>query len=71
MTSAWSPKRLPASLIHYMSTRGKDRIIFATDYPVLSLERCLGEVAALDLPDDVRQAWVHDNAASFFFGDEI
>ena len=44
MTSAWSPKRLPASLLHYMSTRGKDRILFASDYPVLSFERCLGEV---------------------------
>ena len=43
MTSAWSPKRLPESLLHYMRTRGKDRILFASDYPVLSMERCLGE----------------------------
>ena len=50
MTSAWSPKRLPESLLHYMRTRGKDRILFASDYPVLSMERCLGEAAALDLP---------------------
>ena len=54
MTSAWSPKRLPESLLHYMRTRGKDRILFASDYPVLSMERCLGEAAALDLPDEVR-----------------
>ena len=53
MTSAWSPKRLPESLLHYMRTRGKDRILFASDYPVLSMERCLGEAAALDLPDEV------------------
>ena len=33
MTSAWSPKRLPESLLHYMRTRGKDRILFASDYP--------------------------------------
>lgn len=69
MTSAWSPKRLPESLLHYMSTRGKDRILFASDYPVLSFERCLGEAAALDLTDDVRRAWLHDNAAAFFFGE--
>jgi predicted TIM-barrel fold metal-dependent hydrolase len=66
-TSAWSPKRLPESLLHYMRTRGKDRIMFATDYPVLSLQRCLGEAQALDLPDDVRQNWLHDNAEAFFF----
>jgi predicted TIM-barrel fold metal-dependent hydrolase len=68
MTSAWSPKRLPASLLHYMATRGKDRILFASDYPVLSFERCLGEIAALDLDDEVRQAWLYDNANAFFFG---
>ena len=56
MTSAWSPKRLPESLLHYMRTRGTDRILFASDYPVLSMERCLGEAAALDLPDEVRDA---------------
>jgi uncharacterized protein len=68
MTSAWSPKYLPDSLLHYMRTRGKDRILFASDYPVLSLERCLGEAAALDLPDDVRDAWFFGNAEAFFFG---
>jgi predicted TIM-barrel fold metal-dependent hydrolase len=51
-----------------MSTRGKDRVMFASDYPVLSMERCLGEVAALDLADDVKQAWLYDNAHAFFFG---
>ena len=40
MTSAWSPKYLPESLLHYMRTRGKNRIMFASDYPVLSFERC-------------------------------
>jgi len=68
MTSAWSPKRLPESLLHYMRTRGKDRILFASDYPVLSMERCLGEAKALDLPDEVRDAWLHGNAEAFFFG---
>ena len=69
MTSAWSPKRLPESLLHFMRTRGTDRILFASDFPVLSMERCLGEAAALDLPDDVRAAWLHDNAEAFFFAD--
>ena len=52
-----------------MRTRGKDRILFASDHPVLSMERCLGEAAALDLPDDVRAAWLHGNADAFFFPD--
>jgi predicted TIM-barrel fold metal-dependent hydrolase len=67
MTSAWSPKRLPDSLLHYMSTRGKERIIFASDTPALSMERTLGEAADLDLSDEVRDAWLFGNAQSFFF----
>jgi predicted TIM-barrel fold metal-dependent hydrolase len=51
-----------------MRTRGKDRVLFASDYPVLPFERCLGEAAALDLPDDVRDRWLFDNARDFFFG---
>jgi predicted TIM-barrel fold metal-dependent hydrolase len=68
MTSAWSPKRLPESLLHYMRTRGTDRIVFASDYPVLSFQRTLGEAANLDLSDEVRRAWLYDNANAFFFG---
>ena len=68
MTSAWSPRYLPASLLHYMSTRGTNRIMFASDYPVLSLERVLGEAAKLELADEVRDAWLYGNAEEFFFG---
>jgi predicted TIM-barrel fold metal-dependent hydrolase len=68
MTSAWSPKRLPQSLLHFMSTRGKDRILFASDYPVLSMERCIGEAEKLELTDEVRDAWLYGNADAFFFG---
>jgi predicted TIM-barrel fold metal-dependent hydrolase len=67
MTSAWAPKYLPESLLHYMRTRGGDRVMFASDYPVLPVSRCLAEAAALDLPDDVRDAWLYGNAQAFYF----
>jgi predicted TIM-barrel fold metal-dependent hydrolase len=66
MTSAWSPKRLPEALLHYMRTRGKERILFASDSPALSMKRTLGEAAELDLPEDVRDLWLYQNAKSFF-----
>jgi len=68
MTSAWSPKRLPQALLHYLATRGSERILFASDYPVLSMQRCLGEAAALELPAEARDAWLYRNADAFFFG---
>jgi predicted TIM-barrel fold metal-dependent hydrolase len=68
MTSAWSPKHLPESLLHYLRTRGKDRILFASDYPVLSMERTIGEAKDLDLDEEVLDCWLYRNAQAFFFG---
>jgi predicted TIM-barrel fold metal-dependent hydrolase len=67
MTSAWAPKYLPQSLLHYMRTRGKSKVIFASDAPVLSITRTVGEAMALDLPDEVRDGYLFGNAQRFFF----
>lgn len=67
MTSAWSPRRLPESLIHFLNTRGKERILFASDSPVLSITRCVGEAADLDLRPGVLDKYLYSNAESFFF----
>ncbi|MGI5217859.1 amidohydrolase family protein [Nocardia sp. CA-290969] len=69
MTSAWSPKRLPDSLLHFMRTRGKDKVIFGSDWPVLTMRRVVPEAAALDLPGDVLDNYLYHNARDFFFGD--
>ncbi|MQY31560.1 amidohydrolase family protein [Nocardia aurantia] len=69
MTSAWSPKRLPESLLHYMRTRGKDRVIFGSDWPVLPMRRVIPEATALDLAADVLDNYLHHNAEKFFFAE--
>ncbi len=68
MTSAWSPRHLPQSLLHFMSTRGKGRVMFASDSPVLSITRCVKEAAALELAPEVLDAYLYGNAQDFFFG---
>jgi uncharacterized protein len=70
MTSAWSPKRLPESLLHYMRARGPDKVIYASDWPVLRLRRVLPEARALDLPAEVLDNYLYNNAQEFFFGQE-
>ncbi|HOW93460.1 amidohydrolase family protein [Mycolicibacterium fallax] len=67
MTSAWSPKRLPDELLHYMRTRGPDKVIFASDWPVLRQHRVVPEAAALDLPPEVLDNYLYNNAQQFFF----
>jgi uncharacterized protein len=68
MTSAWSPRHLPPTLLHFMTTRGKNRVMFACDSPVLSIARCVKEATELDLPADVLDAYLYQNAQAFFFG---
>jgi predicted TIM-barrel fold metal-dependent hydrolase len=68
MTSAWSPKRLPESLLHYMRTRGGSKVIFASDWPVLRQHRVVPEANALVLPTDVLDNYLYNNANQFFFG---
>jgi predicted TIM-barrel fold metal-dependent hydrolase len=51
-----------------MSTRGKNRVMFASDSPVLSITRTIGEAAALDLAPEVLDAYLYGNAQDFFFG---
>jgi len=70
MTSAWSPKRLPESLLHYMRTRGPNKVIYASDWPVLRMRRVIPEARALDLPADVLDNYLYNNAQEFFFGQE-
>ncbi len=70
MTSAWSPKRLPESLLHYMRTRGPDKVIYASDWPVLRMRRVIPEARALEMPPEVLGNYLHNNAQEFFFGKE-
>ena len=67
MTSAWSPKRLPESLLHYMRTRGPGKVMYASDWPVLKMGRLVPEALALDLPPDVLDNYLYNNADDFFF----
>ena len=66
MTSAYAPKYLPPELIQFMNTRGQGKILFASDHPVLSFERCLAEAEALPLRDGVLEKYLRGNALGVF-----
>jgi predicted TIM-barrel fold metal-dependent hydrolase len=66
MTSAYAPKYLPQELLHFMNTRGKTKVMFATDYPFLPFERCVGEAAALPLSEEARRNYLGENALRVF-----
>ena len=69
MTSAYSPKYFPPQLLHYMSTRGKDKIIFASDFPILQPRPLIDQATQLGLSDDVLDRFLYRNADEFFFSE--
>ncbi|MEE2674820.1 MAG: amidohydrolase family protein [Myxococcota bacterium] len=66
MTSAYLPKYFPPELLHYMNTRGQDKILYASDHPVLTMERCIEEAQKLDLREGVLDKFLYQNAANLF-----
>ena len=67
MTSAYAPRYLPPELIHFLNTRGQDKILYASDHPVLSMERCVKEATELELRPGVLDKYLYANAERVFF----
>jgi uncharacterized protein len=60
--SGWSPRRIPAEVIRELRGRLGDQFVWGSDFPFITPERCLSELGELDLPADVQQKLLHDNA---------
>lgn len=70
MTSAFLPKYLPPDFLHFMNTRGQRKVLFASDHPVIAMDRCVEEARALDLRPGVLERYLHDNAHDVLFAGE-
>lgn len=53
------------SLLQYGRTILKDRILFGSAHPLVPLATALDDVAALDLPNDIKRRWLSSNAQQF------
>ena len=65
-TSAYKPKRYPESLVRFMRGRGRHKVLFGSNYPMLMPGDCLAQLDVLGLDDETRSAFLHDNAARVF-----
>ncbi|WP_326553313.1 amidohydrolase family protein [Micromonospora sp. NBC_01813] len=61
--SGWSPKYFPAELVRYANSILKHRVLFGTDYPMLTPDRWLRDVERTELKPDVLPGILKDNAA--------
>jgi len=53
--SGWAPKYFPPMLVQYARTVLKDKVLFGTDWPLLTVDRWEREFADLNFPPDVTE----------------
>ncbi|MFG1941506.1 amidohydrolase family protein [Nonomuraea sp. NPDC048826] len=61
--SGWSPKYFPPQLIQYANTLLRDKVLFGSDYPVITPDRWLADFDKLDIRPEVRPRILKENAA--------
>lgn len=65
-TSAYVVERLPPTLVDYMRGRGRHRVMWGTNWPMLAPSRCLARLDGLGLDDEARALYLGGNARRVF-----
>jgi uncharacterized protein len=60
--SGWSPKYFPPDLVRAANSYLQDKVLFGTDYPLLTPERWLKDFEALDLKPEAKSKILKANA---------
>jgi uncharacterized protein len=60
--SGWSPKYFPQQLVSYANTQLRDRVLFGSDYPLITPDRWLADFERADFKDEVRPLILKENA---------
>jgi predicted TIM-barrel fold metal-dependent hydrolase len=60
--SGWSPKYFPPQLVRAANSLLKRKVLFGSDFPVITPDRWLADFATLDLKEEVRPLILKDNA---------
>jgi predicted TIM-barrel fold metal-dependent hydrolase len=64
--SGWSPKYFPPTLVQYANTLLKHKVLFGSDYPLLTPDRWLADFERIAIRDEVRPLILKDNAVRLF-----
>jgi len=64
--SGWSPKYFSPLLIQYANTLLKDKMLFGSDFPVITPDRWLKDFDSIGIKDEVRPLILKENAVRLF-----
>jgi predicted TIM-barrel fold metal-dependent hydrolase len=62
--SGWSPRYFPADLVRAANSYLQDKVLFGTDYPLLTPERWLRDFGTLDIKPEARAKILKSNAVT-------
>lgn len=65
-TSAYTIRRYPQPLIDYLRSNGRRKVLFGTNYPMITPSKCLEDLAELDLDDETTELFLGGNAQRVF-----
>ena len=60
--SGWSPKYFPENLVRHANSILQNKVLFGSDFPLITPDRWLGDFANLTLKDEVRPKILKENA---------
>ena len=60
-TSAHLARYYPPQLLTFLQGDGQDKVLFATNYPMLPLEKCVAQVEALGLETSIAAKFFREN----------
>ena len=60
--SGWSPKYFPEILVQYINTRLSHKMLFGSDYPLITPDRWLADFEKLPIKDEVKPLVLRENA---------
>jgi predicted TIM-barrel fold metal-dependent hydrolase len=60
--SGWSPKYFPPQLVRYANSLLQDKVLFGSDYPLITPDRWRADFEKLDIKPHVRPKILKDNA---------
>jgi hypothetical protein len=64
--SGWSPKYFSPTLIQYANTLLKNKVLFGSDYPLITPDRWLADFEKVAIKDEVRPLILKENAKKLF-----
>ena len=65
-TSAYTCKRYPSELIRFLKSNGRNKVMFGTNYPMITAQKALQDLQNLDLDEDTQQLFLAENAKRVF-----